>query len=383
MKLVRHVEGKTTLLVPQASITADPPPTSPVFFNPAASLNRDITVALTAADGGETFCDSTAGVGARGLRVAREDPGVASVTLVDFNAEALRAARRAAALNRVAERCTFEPSETNAFLATRFGRDKRFDYVDVDPFGTPARHIQGALAATSDGGVLSLTATDTAVLCGVHEGTCKRRYGGTPLNNHFHHETGIRLLFGAVARLGAMVDIGASPVAAHSTRHYLRVFVRVRAGASRADAALKGMGYVTWCSRCGETQRSASPEAGCPSCGKRARVAGPLWAGDVTEEVTVRSAARKAREMGMAGAAETLGSLDGVDGFPPWSFSLERVCSSLKVASAPEDRIYRALVDAGHRVARTPFEKKGLKTDAGYAEVVRAVRAAAGAGPAP
>ncbi len=380
MKFVRHVEGKTTLFVPQASVTVDPPPTSPVFFNPAAALNRDVTVALAAVGGGRTFCDSMAGVGGRGVRVAKEVEGVSSVTLVDFNEPALRAGERSARLNRVAGRCSFELSETNAFLASRFGRDQRFDYVDVDPFGTPIRHIQAALAATSDGGVLSLTATDTAVLCGVQEGTCRRRYGGSPLNNHFHHETGIRVLLGAVARLGAMLDIGAEPVAAHSTRHYLRVFVRVRAGASRADAALKGVGSVSWCHHCGEASSGVVPSPVCPRCGKKAKVAGPLWVGKVTEEETVRAAARAAQEKGLARAATMLGSLVGVDGFPPWSFSLERVCSALKVASAPEDRVYRALAQSGRRVARTPFEKTGLKTDAGYAEVVEAVRTAARSG---
>lgn len=383
MKFVRHVEGETTLLVPRESVTVDPPPTSPVFFNPAASLNRDITVVLAAAGRGRTFCDSMAGVGARGVRVAKEVEGVSAVTLADFNDAALRVAERSARLNRVSGRCSFVVSETNAFLASRFGRDERFDYVDVDPFGTPIRHIQAALAATSNGGVLSLTATDTAVLCGVQERTCRRRYGGSPLNNHFHHETGIRVLLGAVARLGAMLDIGAEPVAAHSTRHYLRVFVRVNVGASKADAALKGIGHISWCPYCGEASSGVDPSPACLSCGKKAKVAGPLWVGDVTEEETVRTAARAAEDKGLARAADAMESLAGVDRFPPWSFSLERICSSMKVPSVPEDMVYRTLVQSGHAVARTPFEKTGLKTGAGYAEVVEAVRAAARSGSTP
>ena len=383
MKFARHLEGETALLVPMESVTADPPPTSPVFFNPAASLNRDITVALTAAGGGRTFCDSTAGVGARGVRVAKEVERISSVTLVDFNDAALRIGERSARLNRVAGRCSFVLSETNAFLASRFGRDERFDYVDVDPFGTPIHHIQAALAATSDEGVLSLTATDTAVLCGVQEKTCRRRYGGSPLNNHFHHETGIRVLLGTVARLGAMLDIGAEPVAAQSSRHYLRVFVRVRAGATKADAALKGIGHLSWCPHCGEASSGVGPSPACLSCRKKARVAGPLWVGRVAEEETVRAAAGVAEEKGLARAADAMRSLAGVDRFPPWSFSLERICSALKVPSVPEDMVYQALVQSAHTVARTPFEKTGLKTDAGYAEVVDAVRAAARSGSGP
>ena len=103
VNLVKHKEGETTLIVPGASLTMDPPPTSPVFYNPAASLNRDVSVAVTAASGAETFCDSMAGVGARGLRAAKEVESIDRVELVDFNPDALAIAKRAALLNGVAQ----------------------------------------------------------------------------------------------------------------------------------------------------------------------------------------------------------------------------------------------------------------------------------------
>jgi len=88
VRLVEHVEGRTRLIVPAVSLEADPPPTSPVFFNPAASLNRDVSVCVTSAAGGSSFCDSMAGVGARGIRVANEVGVIERVTLVDFDREA-------------------------------------------------------------------------------------------------------------------------------------------------------------------------------------------------------------------------------------------------------------------------------------------------------
>lgn len=377
METVRHREGKTWLIVPSASVEEGPPPTSPVFFNPAASLNRDISVALVEASGGSSFCDSMAGVGARGLRVAAEVPRIDKVTLVDFNAEALKLARRSAALNEISRKCEFPNSETSSFLYSRYGRDLRFDHVDVDPFGTPVRQLQAALCATASGGVLSVTATDTAVLCGVHPAVSKRRYGSAPLNNHFRHETGIRILVGAVARHGALLDIGVEPVAAHSTRHYARVFVRVGARASKADAALGNLGCVAWCPACGHTSNSSESESRCHKCGKKARVAGPLWAGKLTEERTVRNAADVAEKMELPVAAKVLRSLAGVDEFPPWSFSLETICSSLGVASVSEAQVKSALAGAGFRVLHQPFERTGVKTDATYEDVKEAVGEAA------
>jgi tRNA (guanine26-N2/guanine27-N2)-dimethyltransferase len=376
LELVKHLEGGTQLLVPKASLTTVPPPTSPVFFNPAAALNRDVTVALAAAHGGRTFCDAMAGTGARGVRVAKETRA-AKVVMVDFNGEALALARRSAALNRVSRRCSFKEAETSSYLFSRFGRDQRFDFVDLDPFGTPVRQLQAGLFATAEGGILSVTATDTAVLCGVHRATCERRYGAVPLNNSFHHETGIRILLGSMARTGAAVDVGIEPVAAHATRHYIRVFAEVRPGAMQAEASLKSLGYVSWCPACGDVSGGAAPARECAACGKKPRSAGPAWTGGLTHESVVEAARTEAARRGLEGASEVLGSLRGVDGFPPWSFDLDAVSSLLGVPTVPELRVYGALLEQGHRAMRTPFEKAGVKTDASFAEVVEAAKVAA------
>ncbi len=377
MKVVEHREGRTRLAVPSESLDHDPPPTSPVFFNPAASLNRDVTVAVTAALGGRTFCDSMAGVGARGIRVANEVEGIGSVTLVDFNSEALKLAKRSARLNRVSGKCEFSNSETSSYLFSRYGRERRFEFVDVDPFGSPVRQVPAALSATSDGGLLSVTATDTAVLCGVYREVCRRRYGSLPLNNEFRHETAIRTLLGYLARTAAQLDIGVEPVLAHSTRHYVRAFVRVAVGSSRAERTMKELGQISYCPACGHAERPKEASGPCSRCGKRPKLAGPLWVGGLAEDRLAKEASGVAARLGLPQSAEVLASLVGVDAFPPWSFSIDEVCSSLRVPTVPEVGIYRRLVESGHRVMRTPFEKTGLKTDATREEVESAARAEA------
>ena len=378
MRLVEHVEGRTRLIVPAVSLEADPPPTSPVFFNPAASLNRDVSVCVTSAAGGSSFCDSMAGVGARGIRVANEVGVIERVTLVDFNREALGLAKRAAAINRVARKCEFAQSETSSYLYSRYGREKRFDFVDVDPFGTPVGQLPGAICATSDGGILSVTATDTAVLCGVYPKVARRRYGATPLNNEFGHETAIRILAGTVVRNAASLEMSARPVAAHSTRHYVRLYFSIGSGATKADSALRSIGHVSWCPSCGHRTASVEPRADCERCGKRARSAGPLWVGPLGDSKLLMDARGAADGMGLERASETMTSLLGAEGLPPWSFSLDEVCSALGVATVSESEICRTLKEMGYSVVRTPFEKAGLKTDADYAELAKAVETSAG-----
>ncbi len=378
MQLVRRLEGVTELLVPKESFSPAPP-TLPVFYNPAASVNRSVSVAVVDASGGGAFCDALAGMGARGIRVLREPSArkTRSTTLVDINRDSIRLGRRNAAANGVAGRCEFVAGEANSFLYSRYGRDEKFDHVDIDPFGTPVPYLQAALRAVKDGGVLSLTATDTAVLCGVHVRVAERRYGGTPINNHFHHETALRLLLGAVRRQAAALDLGVQPLLAHSTLHYLRAYVRVEVGATEAEAGRRNEGSVGWCRKCGELASGPVLAAECPACGAKWRVAGPLWLGPVTDRALLGEAVASAEALGLGDAAKVLASLRGVDEFPPWSFSVEGVCSSLRIPGVSDAVVAELLGEAGFRTMKQPFEKTGLKTDAPYRAVSEAVKGAA------
>ena len=370
-------EGRTKLRVPSVSLSRPEPPTFPVFFNPAAAINRDISVAVSMATSGKTFCDLLTGVGARGVRLARELEREVEVTLVDFNEASLRLARQNAHLNRVEARCSVVSSDANRFAYSRFGRDTKFDYLDVDPFGTPVPFVQGALQATADGGIVSVTATDTAVLCGVYRVVCERRYGSVSLNNHFKHETGVRILMNYVRKVAASLDMGVSPIFAHSTRHYMRIFARIEVGPSKADRAMEHEGFVALCPSCGHTEASVEKALGCSVCGaEKVRIAGPLWIGSLIDDVVSRKAAASCRFAGFEAAAGVMVSVVATSGLPPFSYSLEEICSSLRTPSVPEQVVAELLRNRGHRCQRQPFEKAGLKSTAPYREVVEAVREA-------
>lgn len=372
------VEGKTRLYVPTVSLRTAEPPTAPVFFNPAASINRDISVAVTEATNGDTFLDSLAGVGARGVRVAKEVNREVQVTLLDFNESSLRFARQNVRLNYLGGRCKVVKGEANTYLHSRFGRDQKFDYVDVDPFGSPVPYLQGAIKATADGGIISLTATDTAVLCGVYPGVSRRRYGIAPMNNLFRHETGLRILLNSCRRAAASLDIGIRPVLAHSTRHYMRVYARVEVGASSADATMSNEGYVTECRKCNHISAAGVAAGSCEKCGGRVRVAGPLWVGSLVDEAVTKQAAERCAAAGLKKAAAVLESMEGISGLPPYGYGIELICSALGIPSVSDLSVVRKLEERGYVCRRQPFEKTGLKCNADYEQVVDAVRDVAG-----
>jgi tRNA G26 N,N-dimethylase Trm1 len=122
------------------------------------------------------------------------------------------------------------------------------------------------------------------------------------------------------------------------------------------------------------------PEASCEECGARLKVAGPLWLGELTETKTIRGAVAASERLELPEATRVLSSLLGVDEFPPWSFSLEGICSALHIASVSDSKVAELLRSQGYRTLRQPLEKTGLKTDAQYSAVAEAVREAAARG---
>ena len=366
------------MAVPKASLGTADPPTVPAFFNPAAATNRDISVAVVASTSGRSFCDALAGVGARGVRVSNEVREAVEVTLVDINAASLALAKRSARLNGVQPRCTFAIKDANAFLWSRGRPEERFDYVDVDPFGTPAPYLQGAFNAIKDEGIVSVTATDTAVLCGVYPDVARRRYGGISVNNSFHHETAVRILANACRKVAGSLDIGVRPVLAHSTRHYVRVYLRALVGASKADQSMKGEGFVISCPKCGEVSSSSEPSRTCGVCGAKAKCAGPLWLSSIVDEELLSDALSFLEKRELLPAARTIGPLAGVGGFPPYSYSLEGICSKLKVPSVPMGSVREGLERRGFKTAPQPFESTGLKTDARFSDVLAAAKEVSG-----
>jgi tRNA (guanine26-N2/guanine27-N2)-dimethyltransferase len=377
LKLALAKEGSTYLFVPEESLRTKEPKTFPAFFNPAARVNRDVSVAIAEATRPRTFLDALAGIGARGVRIANECSKKTEVTLVEFNEASLGVARKNAKKNGVASRCELVHEEANAYLHSRFGRLERFGAVDVDPFGTPAPYVQGALAAADEGAVVSMTATDTATLCGVFPRVAMRRYGAKVVKTEFPHEAAIRVLLGFCARVGGLVDTGVAPVAAHANLHYLRVYFRVLRGAEKSDRCLREVGYVASCAACHEDSVSPDYAELCAKCGGRVRCVGPQWVGSLVDEAVVREASRESSKRGWRGAAEALGALEGVDAYPPFGYSMEAITSRERISSVRFQSVVDALEASGRSAMRQPFGSSGLKTDAPYSEVVAAVKQSA------
>ena len=286
-------EGKVQVLVPKLeAYSVNPsdyaPSKAPVFYNPIMEFNRDLSVLAFQAyqrmvDREISICEPLTSQGIRGVRFAKEIEGVKRVLIGDINERAFKVAKHNVQLNGLEKIVSVKHKDANCTLSCNASPKKRFDIVDVDPFGTPAPFIGSAIRALRNHGLLALTATDLAPLCGVHSKACIRKYGGKPLRTEYCHELAIRLVAGCTATLAAKHDVGIHVVFSHSSEHYIRLYCQIAYGAEKGDESIKTLGYILHCFNClhRETIRQPFGNLTCPECGSKMDFAGPLWLGNI------------------------------------------------------------------------------------------------------
>ncbi|MFQ6129722.1 MAG: tRNA (guanine(10)-N(2))-dimethyltransferase [Candidatus Hadarchaeaceae archaeon] len=381
-------EGTTKLEVPQLehfrTRAGDYAPSlAPVFYNPHMELSRDISVSAVQVLAGELgsiqVCDPLAGVGARGLRYTREVQGVTKVVANDRSREAFELAKRNVELNGLTSLVEVRNEDANVLL---WGNHSRFNFVDLDPFGSPAPFIDAACAALARRSMLAITATDTAPLSGTHAKACLRRYGARPLKTEYCHELGIRILVGFVQRVGGKHELALAPVLAHATRHYFRVYLRARRSPSVADELLAQQGYVSHCNACGRRKLTQGMAAELPSsceCGNGFIHAGPLWLGKLIDLAFVHEVARDLVKRNFKFGQQELVILarcaEEADG-PPTFYDMHQLARRARASSPKIIDLIGKLRGRGYFASHTHFSGTGFRTNAPMDEIVKIFKGA-------
>jgi len=361
----RITEGLTSLHVPVeggfGKRRSGRPRKPPVFYNPHMQLARDVCVLFLKAVEASSFADVLAGSGVKGLRAAVE--AGCKVYLNDANPAAAELAERNAELNKVDARVL--NMDGGSFLLSHKGV---FDFIDIDPFGSPAPFLSPAFLAVRRKGFIGMTATDTATLCGVYPRTCYRRYGAMPLRSPFCHEVGLRILIGHAVREAARYDRAAQPVLSHSTRHYFRLYLHVVRSAPSAQSALEKLGYLYWCGSClaFDYEQSLFPAEKTCSCSKGMSVHGPLWLGRLHDKAVVSSML----ELASNGAAVKLLKLIQGEVEAPFYHDLHALARRAGLTPPKVQAAIGRLRERGHMASRTHFSPVAVKTDAGAKDVM-------------
>ncbi|MEM2711283.1 MAG: tRNA (guanine(10)-N(2))-dimethyltransferase [Candidatus Bathyarchaeia archaeon] len=389
-------EGEVKFLAPKLSAFVSSrqeyaPAKAPVFYNPAMELNRDIAVLALQAyqrfvNRQLTICEPLAGCGVRGIRFAKEVEGVSHVIVNDINEKAFQMAKFNVSINKINDRVTVFKEDANLLLSSYAAPHRRFDVVDLDPFGSPSPFLDSAIRAIRDGGLLAVTATDMAPLCGVHLKACLRKYGGKPLRTEYCHEIALRLLIGSIATVAARHETSVHPVFSHSTDHYVRAYLIIKHGAKNADKCLSEMGYILHCFSClhRETVKGnvlLGYSSKCPECGGKMDYAGPLWLGKLWDShfymLMVEEFKRK--KLKCAKRIYKVLTLIGEElNGPIGYYVLDRFCEKAHLPMPSAKTIVELIKGLGSEACRTHFHPNGVRTIMPARDFLKILRKAVG-----
>lgn len=130
----------------------------------------------------------------------------------------------------------------------------RFDVVDLDPYGTAAPFIDGAVQSISDGGLLCVTCTDLAVLASNnYPEKAFALYGGSSTRSEFSHEIALRLVLHSISAAAAKYGRFIQPMLSLSIDFYVRLFIRVHTAPVEVKKLASKTGIAYICSYCGNT----------------------------------------------------------------------------------------------------------------------------------
>lgn len=266
---VEITEGPTRLLVPETHSSHGPGTrTADVFFNEQMAFGRDVSVMfLRALDRNLiTVADAMSATGSRAVRVANEVKNT-EVTANDVDPKSMPYIEHNISLNSLSN-CTTSNRDLHVLFS-----EYSFDYVDIDPFGSPVPFIQSAIRGCKKKGILAITATDTAPLAGAQTGKCRRRYQSEPIRGYMCHEGGLRILMCTIAKELAKFDRGMKPLLSFYADHYFRVYVQVEEGANATDRSLETIGYMRYDPKTLERSTSSMPD--------KEHNKGPFWLGNL------------------------------------------------------------------------------------------------------
>jgi tRNA (guanine26-N2/guanine27-N2)-dimethyltransferase len=353
-------EGKAKFLVPRQPVTRK----AEAFYNPEMEYQRDITMSalrsfFAGRKTGISVCDPLAGTGVRSIRILKEVPGVSMLVANDRNPRTFRVLKRnLSGMKNVKAEVVIQNEDANALMAEN---PRAFDYVDIDPFGSPVHFLQAAAGSLRNGSMLACTATDTGALCGAFPSTCMSRYGFKNTKTDFFKETGIRTLTTAIMQELVKHGLSFTPLYSHAN-HYFRVMGKVGKSRSVVSSRPRDLRMLSYCRKC--HYRTFEVIGKCPKCAGRTENIGPLWTGKIKDTVFCRKMLADLERLGYNKTKEMETAIGELD--EPFYYDLHKLFKIMKMHPVKTEKVMENIRRKGFRCSRTHLSDTGIKTNADY-----------------
>uniref|UniRef100_A0A336K6H1 tRNA (guanine(26)-N(2))-dimethyltransferase n=1 Tax=Culicoides sonorensis TaxID=179676 RepID=A0A336K6H1_CULSO len=383
-----------------------------VFYNPVQEFNRDLSICVLSTfinewakskdkqlkgnvgekdENGITILEALSATGLRSIRYAKELHGVKEIVANDLSRQAVDAIKNNVDRNGVSDIIT--PSEADAIhLMSR--DNKKYTAVDLDPYGCPSRFLDSAVRTVEDGGLMLITSTDMAVLCGNTPETCFIKYGSVSLKTRACHEQALRILLRCIESHANLYGRYITPLLSISVDFYIRVFVTIHTSQHECKMSSSKQSMVYMCTGCDaltfqplgilkpnptvknpKQVKFAVPTGPpvpqrCEHCGHPHHMGGPIWTNPIHNQEfldKLLSTVTSDRYEYLTNQKRIYGMLSVIkEELPdiPLYYGLDKLCSIVKLESIPALKLRSALLYAGFRVSMSHCWKTSIKTDA-------------------
>src|SRR3989338_911290 len=330
----------------------------PVFYNPVMKLNRDISILLLNSIDKKNLqiADPLAGTGVRSIRFLLElkKNKIKAISINDYSKEAVRLIKENLKLNKIKlnNKIIIKNEDANIFLLNSTG----FDYIDIDPFGTPNPYLDSAVKRLARDGILAVTATDTAPLAGTYPTACLRKYWAIPLRNELMHEIGLRILIRKIQLIGAQYDKALMPVFSYFKEHYFRVFLRCEKGKKDVDKVIEQHGMF--------------------------ENAGPMWLGSLFDKSLIKKINKnlpiitKIKNKEEKELIKILSIIKNESKINTIGFyDIHEICKKYKIKQIPKkELIIKKIKKSGYKAAETHFNPNGIRSDIPSNKLLRIIQ---------
>ncbi|HOI18350.1 MAG TPA: tRNA (guanine(10)-N(2))-dimethyltransferase [Candidatus Woesearchaeota archaeon] len=341
----------------------------PVFYNPLMKHNRDIAVLLISSIGfnNANIALPLEGSGIRGIRIINETPSktISKVYFNDINPNASKLTKKNLLLNKIKKFAEISNLDANHF----FNIQKiSFDYIDIDPFGSPIYFIESAVRKLKSDGILAITATDTSSLCGSYPKVCLRRYGSKPIRNELMYETGIRILISAVQKIAMKYDLALIPVLSYSKDHYMRIYFKSQKSKKECDEILNLHKYLHFNPISLEFFVDNSNQ------NKDHQTAGPLWLGQLNNTLLLQKMHDLAKEYNDQKLLNFINRVLFEPNEYPFYYDIHSICKKLKISAPNTNEIISSLQNKNYICTKTHFLSTAIKTNASLKEIEKTLK---------
>ncbi|OTF80980.1 tRNA (guanine(26)-N(2))-dimethyltransferase-like protein [Euroglyphus maynei] len=268
--------------------------------------------------------------------------------------------------------------------------NERITVIDLDPYGSPTQFLDSAIQNIVDGGLLMVTSTDMAVLCGNHGNACFAKYGSYPLRGKFCHEMALRIICASVNSHAARYGRHALPLLSLSIDFYARIFFRVFTSKNEAQKSMQKMSYIYLCKGCESfhlqplceikdgNEKNLVPatvecDKTCSICGHSYRIGGPIWSSSIHDKQFIRKLQDELNELNDSNTNK-FGTYRRMEGMLqlvseelddcPLYYHLDRLCS-IVCCPMPSMKTFRSiLINGGYQFSLSHAFKNTMKTNA-------------------